>query len=55
MNAINKISFKQKMKNYAKHPGSLIIMILVCLAALISVAVLVTIIGYVLIRGIPHL
>ena len=55
MNAINKISFKQKMRNYAKHPGSLIIMILVCLAALISVAVLVTIIGYVLIRGIPHL
>ena len=55
MNAINKISFKQKMKNYAKHPGSLLIMILVCLAALISVAVLVTIIGYVLIRGIPHL
>lgn len=55
MNAINKISFKQKMKNYRKHPFSFVLMLLVCLAALITAAALVTIIVYVLIRGIPHL
>ena len=55
MNAINKISFKQKMKNYRKHPFSFVLMLLVCLAALITAATLITIIVYVLIRGIPHL
>lgn len=55
MTAINKISFKQKMKNYRKHPLSFVIMLLVCLAALITAAALITIIVYVLIRGIPHL
>ncbi len=55
MNAINKISFKQKMKNYRKHPFSFVLMLLVCLAALITAAALITIIVYVLIRGIPHL
>lgn len=55
MNAINKISFKQKMKNYRKHPFSFVLMLLVCLAALITAAALVTIIVYVLVRGIPHL
>lgn len=55
MTAINKISFKQKMKNYRKHPFSFVIMLLVCLAALITASALITIIVYVLIRGIPHL
>ncbi|MGM9646347.1 MAG: phosphate ABC transporter permease PstA [Eubacteriales bacterium] len=55
MTAINKISFKQKMKNYRKHPLSFVIMLLVCLAALITASALITIIVYVLIRGIPHL
>lgn len=55
MNAINKISFKQKMKNYRKHPFSFVLMLLVCLAALVTAAALVTIIVYVLVRGIPHL
>lgn len=55
MTAINKISFKQKMKNYRKHPFSFVLMLIVCLAALITAAALVTIIVYVLIRGIPHL
>ena len=55
MTAINKISFKQKMKNYRKHPFSFALMLIVCLAALITAAALVTIIVYVLIRGIPHL
>lgn len=55
MTAINKISFKQKLKNYKKHPASFIVMCLVCLAAAITAAVLIVIIAYVLIRGIPHL
>ncbi|MGM9666220.1 MAG: phosphate ABC transporter permease PstA [Eubacteriales bacterium] len=55
MTAINQITFKQKMKNYRKHPFSFVLMLLVCLAALITAAALITIIVYVLIRGIPHL
>lgn len=53
--AINKQSFKQKMKAYMKRPGSFILLILVLLAALITVGMLGTLVGYVLIKGIPHL
>lgn len=53
--AINKQSFKQKMKAYMKRPGSFILLILVLLAALITVGVLGTLVGYVLIKGLPHL
>lgn len=53
--AINKQSFKQKMKAYMKRPGSFILLILVLLAALITVGMLGTLVGYVLVKGIPHL
>lgn len=53
--AINKQSFKQKMKAYMKRPGSFILLILVLLAALITVGMLGTLVGYVLIKGLPHL
>lgn len=53
--AINKQSLKQKMKAYMKRPGSFILLILVLLAALITVGVLGTLVGYVLIKGLPHL
>ena len=53
--AINKRSLKQKMKAYMKRPGSFILLILVLLAALITVGVLGTLVGYVLIKGLPHL
>lgn len=53
--AINKQSFKQKMKAYMKRPGSFILLILVLLAAVITVGVLGTLVGYILINGLPHL
>lgn len=53
--AINKQSFKQKMKAYMKRPGSFILLILVLLAALITIGMLGTLVGYVLVKGIPHL
>lgn len=53
--AINKQGFKQKMKAYMRRPGSFILLILVLLAAAITVGVLGTLVGYILINGIPHL
>lgn len=52
---INKITLRQKFSNYRKHPGSLIQMLLVMLAACITFAALLFIIAYILIKGIPHL
>lgn len=53
--AINKQGFKQKMKAYIKRPGSFILLILVLLAAMITVGVLGTLVGYILINGLPYL
>lgn len=52
---INIISFSQKWKNYKKHPSSMIAFIFVILSAVITLGVVLTIIGYILIKGIPHL
>ena len=52
---INTHTFKQKWRNYKKHPFSLMVFLLVCLAAFITAAILVILIGYILIRGIPNL
>ena len=53
--AINKQGFKQKMKAYMRRPGSFILLLLVLLAAALTVGVLGTLVGYILINGIPHL
>ena len=51
--AINKVSFKQRMKAYKRKPLSLVLLILVGLAAALSAAALIFI--YVLVRGVPNL
>ena len=51
----NKTTAGDKLKTYLKHPGSLIIMILVMLAAVITFAVLLFLIVYILMNGVPHL
>ena len=43
------------LKNYKGHPGSLILVILVILAAVITFSVLLFLIAYILIKGVPHL
>lgn len=52
---INTMTLKKRLKLYKNKPGSLILLILVMLATLITVSALVFIIGYILINGIPHL
>ena len=53
--AINQQSFKDKIKSYTKHPGSFLLLLLVLVAAVLTVGVLVFLVGYILIRGIPYL
>lgn len=52
---INKLTLKQRLMSYKRKPLSLVMLLLVALAALISAAALVFIIVYVLVRGIPNL
>lgn len=52
---INKLTVEQRIKEYKNDPVSLIFLILVLAAAVISVLVVVAIIAYILIQGIPHL
>lgn len=52
---INKVTFKQRMFSYKRKPLSLVMLLLVALAAVLSAAALVFIIVYVLVRGIPNL
>ena len=53
--SINKVTFKQRMISYKRKPLSLVMLLLVALAAVLSAAALVFIIVYVLVRGIPNL
>ena len=49
------VTWKQKMKSYKKHPGSFALLLLVLLAAVITISVLGFLVGYILINGIPNL
>lgn len=53
--AINRVTVKQRLRAYRTQPLSLLLLILVCLAALFTVFVLVFLIGYILVKGIPNL
>lgn len=50
-----KNDFSQKMHSYLRHPASLIMMLLVKLAALITFTVLIFLIIYILVHGVPYL
>lgn len=52
---MNKISFEDRVKSYLKHPGSLLLFLLVCVAAIITVCTLLFLVGYILINGVPYL
>ena len=52
---INRASFRERLKSYRRTPGSLVLLILVSLSALITAAVLVFLVGYILVKGIPYL
>ena len=54
-NYINKVTFRDKLREYKKHPKSLVIMILVMLSAVFAVGILLFLMIYILVNGIPHL
>lgn len=53
--AVNKVTFAARIKNYLKSPSSMVFMLLVMLSAALTFAVLLFIIAYILIKGIPNL
>ena len=53
-NAVNCLSARDKMRSYLKHPGSFVLMLLVMLAALVTFAVLIFLIIYILVNGLPY-
>lgn len=53
--AINRQSLKQKFYSYLHHPGSLVVLLLTILAAAFTVGILIFLVGYILIKGIPYL
>lgn len=52
---INKVTFKQRLAAYKRRPGSFIMFLLTWLAAIITAAVVVILVAYILIKGIPNL
>lgn len=53
--SINKVSLKQKLKTLIKHPVSLIMFLLTWTAALITAAVVLFLVAYILIKGVPNI
>src|SRR5699024_10474356 len=53
--AMNRQSLKDRLVSYTRTPGSLIVMILVLLAAVITIAPLLFLLVYILVNGIPYL
>ncbi len=52
---INKQTFAQKLRSYKRQPLSLCLLILVSLSAFLTVSVLLFLIGYILVNGIPNI
>lgn len=55
VNYINQTTWKQKLHTYKKHPASLLMLLLVMLAAAATMALLLFLIAYILVKGVPHL
>ena len=55
MKAINQQPLRQKLRDYRRHPFSCILFLLVSLATVITVGILIFLIAYILIMGIPNL
>ena len=52
---VNRENFADKVKSYVRHPGSMILMLLVMIAAFITFALLLFLIFYILVNGIPYI
>lgn len=51
----NQTTWKQRMRSYLRTPGSMILMLLVMISAILTFLVLLFLIGYILVHGIPYL
>lgn len=51
----NEVTLGQKLRAYRRTPGSFLVMILVMFSAILTFAVLIFLIAYILIRGVPYL
>lgn len=52
---VNRENFADKVKSYLRHPGSMVLMLLVMIAAFITFALLLFLIFYILVNGIPYI
>ena len=52
---VNRENFADKVKSYLRHPWSMILMLLVMIAAFITFALLLFLIFYILVNGIPYI
>lgn len=55
MQAINRVTVADRFRSYRRHPGSLVLFLLVCLAAVLTVGTLAILVGYILVKGVPNL
>jgi len=53
--AINTTSFKQRVLQYKNHPSSFMLLLLVVLCAIVTVGILLFLIAYILVQGVPNL
>ena len=52
---INQMSVKDRIRSYTRHPGSFVLLLLVGIAAVITVITLLFLVGYILVNGLPYL
>lgn len=55
MDSINKRSWKQKIRAYRRSPLSLVLFLMVLVSAMLTSGVLVFLIGYIMVKGVPHI
>ena len=51
----NQSTWKQKLYMYVKHPGSFLLLLLVGLSTMATMGLLLFLVAYILIKGVPHL
>ena len=52
---VNEMTLGQKLKGYTRTPGSMLVMLLVLLAAIVTFSVLIFLIIYILVNGVPYI
>ncbi len=55
MKAQTKTKWKQRLQTYRRHPLSGLLFLLVILSAIVTLSVLIALVAYIVIKGIPHL